>query len=294
MSARSSFIWRDSYLSWPAEPRTAHSEVIQSTRDGITELLRNGAQSVHIAFAAEDTKQNHTNFRTLCSNEGLEYEELKAVCFAEEYKWTKKFLAPLVGSVHYPFANEYIANDLENFIENMLIANRVQAHIVDQSKFGPAGALRNIVQMREKVSDDTAGRTLDRLEGFIREYAGLSVLRMKGTSPLGYEELRTIMSTSDYQNLAQQYRELGRSDNMQTVIKRINDHLIHLASSEGFQHGLKLANIGVSIVASAFSPIVSLLELIFDAVKAKKEVEFIPMFIPSSAIGWQQYNGVNP
>jgi hypothetical protein len=53
---------------------------------------------------------------------------------------------------------------------------------------------------------------------------------------------------------------------------------------------MKIANIGVSAAASAVSPLVSLVEFVLDTVNARNKVEFVPLFIPSDSIGWQQHN----
>ena len=289
----STVIWNDSFLSWPPDPITPHSEVIMAVNEGITELLRNGAQKVLISYAAEDTKKNHNIFRTLCKNECITFSELGALCYAAQYDQVKHFLEPIIPRRVNFFMPDIAANQLELFLCNILIANRVRAHIVDQKKYGPSGALWAIEQLRNKIKDPAIWRIYDRLEGLIRSYAGLTSLRIRGTIPLYYADLKKIMRTDDYLALSTQYNLLGTHSHPANVLAVINDMVRHMATSPIFSDILRITSITTSVVASAVTPVIDAIEYLFNKVGAREDVAFIPAFFESSSIGWQQYNVQN-
>lgn len=286
-------IWNDSYLSWPPDVFTPHSEVIAAVNDGVTELIRNGAQQVLISYAAADTKENHSNFQTLCAREGIQFDELSALCFAQQYEQVKKFLAPLVPSRANEFVPDIATHQLEQFLCSMLIANRERAHIVDQKKYGPTGALWAIDKLRSEMKDPAAWRAYDRLEGLIRSYAGLTAFRFRGGVPLNYYDLKKIMLTDDYRALSSQYALLGIHDHPADVLITINCMVQRMAGSHVVVDILRIANIVTSVVASSVTPVVAALEYVFDKIGLREDVSFVPVFIESSLIGWQQYNVQN-
>ena len=65
---KNSVVWSDSYFSWPPDVFTPHSEVISDLKNGISNLIRNGAQNIYIPFYAEETRENHNRFANLCKN----------------------------------------------------------------------------------------------------------------------------------------------------------------------------------------------------------------------------------
>jgi len=286
--SKSATIWRDSYLSWPPDPFMPHSEVIQDIFDGISGLIRNGSTNIYISFGAADTAKNHNYFKTLCSNEGIEFEELKTLCCLKELNYIQDFLRPIVYASERPFIE--LANELQNFLESMLIANRAKAHIVDQKKFGPLGALRNIEFLRQSISDKSIWKILDRLEGMIREYSGNSIFRLHGNHNIEQSDFEKIKSSSDYIKLAGYYDGLGYTKDASKALASFNKHVKRIATADATGAALKLTTIGISVVASTIAPLASLVEFIYDHVKARDNVEFIPVFIPSKVIGWQQYN----
>jgi hypothetical protein len=267
-----------------------HSEVLRSTREELSELVRNGAQTVYMSFNAVDTKANRGTLRDYFDAEGIDCDELKPLCYGDEYTWVRQFLAPVVGIDPRDRWKWAEVNRLANFLESVLMANRMQAHVVDQEAFGPAGALRNIAAIRENVTDEASRRTLDRLERCVREYAQEGLLRFRATSPLGYDELRLIIKTPDYRALAAEYRSLGMSSHTRNVIRSINQRVTEFASNSRARSIVRLTGIGVSVVSSAFSPFASIIELLLDAVGQPGELQFVPMFISSARIGKFQAN----
>ncbi len=262
--------------------------MIKEICDGISGLLRNGSATIYISFAAEDTSENHSKFQTLCASEKVEYEELKAFCFLKELDYIQDFLKPIDDACNEPYSHS--TNELQNFLESMLIANRAKAHIVDQKKYGPLGALRNIEDLRGKISDKSIWNTLDRLEGLIREYSDNTIFRLHGNNNITVCDFKKIKNTSDYQELSECYYTLGNTTSSPAVITALNKHVRKIAMADATGPMIKLATIGISVVASTVAPLASLVEFLYDYVKVRDNVDFVPIFIPSEVIGWQQYN----
>jgi hypothetical protein len=286
----SAVIWRDNYLSWPPELTKAFSEVVAENRESVAELLRNGASTVFIPLPIEE-KYTDESFRA-AREEGLDFPEVKMLSVHREFRQVEEFLRPIKASVaiRIPtvFEDMGFANQLENFLQSMLIASRTKAHVLDQVKFGPLGALNTIGHLRALSQDRAVWNTLDRLEACIRAYSGFSLLRLREATPITYEDLKRIRSTDDYQTLARRYCDLGTATNIGAAIESLNQQVQKIASSPTAAKMLKLAKIGVSAASNAIMPVVSLLEFMFDVIKSRQNVEFVPTFVPSSTIGWPQ------
>ena len=301
-----SVLYADHLIGWMPGPGVRYSKKLEWQLEMLSIFIRNGFEQVYIPFVGEPSSDFQEDIDWLYDRVSSSFEkQIIPVNIISEWQSVASLLKPFRENFRQSFSMEelrteylrlnrtpkdsnfypeYFDNWLSNFLVNILVANRLKAHVVEHKNFSPKGARSDLELIRSnlnrrEITDNNFQYLLDRIEGLICNYKDDSLVKFSSKRSLTVSEIREILLLPEYKSATSELKRAGLLGEGIIRLHKVNFLLQSIAKSKLTQNLLYAGKAVASVFAVGVTPGISLVESVFKLFRTESKPEFIPLYL---------------